>query len=144
MNGAPVKAYSKTKDGSKKLSEHFRVREFACGDGSDVIFISDGLVQVLEAVRLHFNKPVTVNSGYRTPTYNKKAGGSTYSRHQYGVAADIVVSGVSPRDAAAYAETILPGTGCIGLYKSYIHIDLRPERYRYNKTSGKEIAVDGF
>ena len=139
-----VREYSLKKDGEKRLSPHFRVREFACGDGSDVIFISDGLVQVLEAVRLHFNKPVTVNSGYRTPTYNKKVGGATYSRHQFGVAADIAVSGVSPRDIAAYAETLLPDTGCIGLYKGYIHIDLRATRYRYNKTSGKEIAVDGF
>ena len=144
MNGAPVKAYSKAKDGGKKLSEHFRVREFACKDGSDVVFVSDGLVQVLEAMRMHFANEVIVTSGYRTPAYNKKVGGSAYSRHQYGVAADVTVSGVEPRDAAAYAETLLPGTGCIGLYKSYVHIDLRAARYRYNKTSGKEIAVDGF
>lgn len=144
MNGAPVKAYSNTKDGSKKLTENFKVREFACKDGSDVIFISDGLVQVLQAIRLHFNKPVTISSAYRTPPHNRKEGGSTYSRHQFGVAADIVVKGIEPRDVAAYAETLLCGTGCIGLYKNYIHIDLRATRYRYNKTSGKEIAVDRF
>ena len=50
MNGAAVKAYSKAKDGNKSLSANFKVREFACKDGSDVIFISDGLVQVLQEV----------------------------------------------------------------------------------------------
>ena len=131
MNGATVKAYSKAKDGTKQLSANFKVREFACKDGSDVIFISNGLVQVLQAIRSHFGKPVTINSAYRTPTYNKKVGGETYSQHQYGTAADIVVSGVSPKDVAAYAETLLPGTGGIGIYSTFTHIDCRAVKSRW-------------
>ena len=132
MNGATVKVYSKAKDGSKVLSANFKVREFACKDGSDVIFISDGLVQVLQAIRLHFNKPVTINSGYRTPAYNKKVGGETYSQHLYGTAADIVVKGVAPKDVAEYDETILVGMGGIGIYKSFTHIDVRKTKSRWN------------
>ena len=63
-------AYSLTQEGAQKLSTHFRVREFACKDGSDPLFISPQLVQLLEQVRTHFNAPVFVNSGYRTPAYN--------------------------------------------------------------------------
>lgn len=131
MNGATVKAYSKAKDGNKALSTNFKVREFACKDGSDVIFISEGLVQVLQAIRLHFKKPVTINSGYRTPAYNKKVGGASYSQHLYGTAADIVVKGVEPRDVAAYAETILPNTGGIGIYGTFTHIDVRKVKSRW-------------
>ena len=131
MNGASVKAYSKAKDGTKALSTNFKVKEFACKDGSDVIFISDGLVQVLQAIRSHFGKPVTINSAYRTPAYNKKVGGATYSQHQYGVAADIVVSGVSPKDVAAYAETLLPNTGGIGIYSTFTHVDVRKVKSRW-------------
>ena len=131
MNGASVKAYSKAKDGTKALSANFKVREFACKDGSDVIFISSGLVQVLQAIRSHFGKPVTINSAYRTPTYNKKVGGETYSQHQYGTAADITVSGVSPKDVAAYAETLLPGTGGIGIYSTFTHVDVRAVKSRW-------------
>ena len=40
MNGATVKVYSKAKDGSKALSANFKVREFACSDGTDTIFIA--------------------------------------------------------------------------------------------------------
>jgi uncharacterized protein YcbK (DUF882 family) len=131
MNGAAVKAYSKAKDGGKALSANFKVREFVCKDGSDVVFISEGLVQVLQAIRLHFDKPVTINSGYRTPAYNKKVGGEAYSQHLYGTAADIVVKGVEPRDVAAYAETILPNTGGIGIYSNFVHVDVRAKKSRW-------------
>ena len=131
MNGATVKAYSKAKDGGKNLTANFKVREFACKDGSDVIFISDGLVQVLQAIRSRFNKPVTINSAYRTPAYNKKVGGETYSQHQYGTAADIVVSGVRPAEVTAYAETLLIGTGGIGMYGTFTHIDVRKVKSRW-------------
>lgn len=131
MNGAPVKAYSKAKDGNKSLSANFKVKEFACKDGSDVIFVSDGLVQVLQAIRAHFGKAVTVNSGYRTPAYNKKVGGETYSQHLYGIAADIAVKGVSPKDVAAYAETLLTNTGGIGLYDTFVHVDVRATKSRW-------------
>lgn len=131
MNGAAVKAYSKAKDGNKSLSANFKVREFACKDGTDVIFISDGLVQVLQAIRSHFNAAVTINSAYRTPAYNKKVGGETYSQHLYGVAADISVKGVSPKDVAAYAEMLLPNTGGIGIYSTFTHVDVRKVKSRW-------------
>ena len=132
MNGSIVKAYSLTKDGSKKLSDNFKVREFACRDDSDVVFISDKLVSVLQQIRSHFNAPVTISSAYRTPAYNKKVGGAAYSQHLYGKAADFVVKGVSPKDVARYAETLLPNTGGIGIYSSFIHVDDRQVKSRWN------------
>ena len=44
MNGSKVRAYSKAKDGGVQLTKNFKVREFACRDGSDAIFISMDLV----------------------------------------------------------------------------------------------------
>ena len=38
-----IKAYSLAKDGNKKLSANFAVKEFRCKDGSDPIFIDDEL-----------------------------------------------------------------------------------------------------
>ena len=132
MNGAAVKAYSRSRDGLKRLSTNFRVNEFACEDGSDVVFVSDGLVQVLQAIRSHFGRAVTVSSGYRTPSHNKKVGGAEYSQHLYGLAADITVKGIKPKTVAAYAETMLPGTGGIGVYDWGIHIDVRKTKSRWN------------
>ena len=132
MNGATVKAYSKAKDGSKALSANFKVREFACSDGTDTIFIAPALVTVLQQIRDHFKAPVTINSGYRTEAKNKAVGGATYSQHKYGTAADITVKGVAPKDVAAYAETILVGMGGIGIYKNFTHIDVRKTKSRWN------------
>ena len=127
-----VKAYSKEKDGNKKLSDNFRVKEFACEDGSDVIFIAPALVTILQKVRTHFGKAVTINSAYRTPTHNKKVGGAAYSQHLYGTAADIVVKGVAPKTVAAYLEKLMPSKGGIGIYNNFVHCDVREVRSRWN------------
>lgn len=126
-----IHAYSKAKDGNKNLSANFKVKEFACNDGSDVIFIAPELVTVLQKIRDHFKAAVTINSGYRTADYNKKVG-ATYSQHQYGTAADIKVKGVSPKTVAAYAETIMPKKGGIGIYPTFTHVDVREVRSRWN------------
>lgn len=128
---ATIKAYSKKKDGNKKLSTNFKVKEFACTDGSDPIFVDTDLVKVLQKIRNHFNRAVTITSAYRTPTRNKAVGGTTYSQHLYGSAADIKVKGVSPKDVAEYAETLLKNSGGIGVYDTFTHIDVRATKSRW-------------
>ena len=118
-------------DGEKNLSAQFKVKEFACQDGSDPVFVSDALVAVLQKIRTHFGVPVDVNSGFRSAGHNKKVGGAAYSRHLYGTAADIAVRGVAPEKVYAYAETLLPASGGIGLYSWGIHVDVRPEKGRW-------------
>ena len=132
MNGVKVRAYSKAKNGNTALTKNFKVREFACKDGSDVIFISMDLVEVLQKIRDHFGKPVNINSAYRTPPYNKKVDGAAQSQHLYGTAADISISGVKPADVAAFAETLMPKYGGIGIYKTFTHIDCRQVKSRWN------------
>ena len=127
-----VMAYSKAKNGKEYLSANFQVKEFACKDRSDVIFISPSLVEILQAVRTHFGKPVRINSGYRTVTHNKKEDGATYSQHLYGKAADIRVTGVKPAVVAAFVETLMPNTGGIGIYSDFVHVDIRAVKSRWN------------
>lgn len=135
MNGANVKVYSRAKDGLKKIVSNcpnFKVNEFACTDGTDVVFISTELVKILQQVRNHFKAPVRINSGYRTVTKNKAVGGATYSQHLYGMAADIVVDGVEPKQVYAYVDSLLPYTGGVGLYKTFVHVDVRKTKSRWN------------
>ena len=126
-----INAYSKKRDGNKKLSTNFRVKEFACSDGSDPIFVAPELVKVLQSIRTHFGKAVTITSAYRTPTRNKAVGGTTYSQHQYGTAADIKVKGIAPKTVAQYAEKLLPKSGGIGIYPTFCHIDIRESKARW-------------
>ena len=135
MNGASVKVYSKAKNGDKLVvstCRNFLVREFACSDGSDVIFISPELVKILQQVRDHFKAPVTINSGFRTVTHNKKVGGAAYSQHLYGMAADITVKGVTPKKVYDYVDSLMPYTGGVGLYGTFTHVDVRKTKSRWN------------
>lgn len=120
-----INAYSKAKDGGKKLSTNFAVKEFACKDGSDAVLVAPRLVMVLQSLRSHFCAAVTINSGYRTPQYNARVGGVTDSQHCYGTAADIVVRGKTPAHVAAYARQLMPDWGGVGVYDSFCHIDVR-------------------
>lgn len=138
-----AKTYSLKKDGNKKLSNNFTVSEFKCKDGSDKILIADELVSLLQKIRDHFGKPITINSAYRNAVYNIKIGGASRSQHVYGTAADIVVKGVNPAEVAKYVEYIMPNKGGIGLYNSFTHVDVRVKRSRW-KNYGREVGVSGF
>lgn len=132
MAGQVVKVYSKAKEGNIKLSKNFTVKEFACSDGTDTVFISLALVNLLQKIRDRFGKAVHINSAYRTEAHNKKIGGAQYSQHKYGLAADIHIDGVTPKEIAAYVETLIPNRGGIGIYKSFCHVDVRAVKSRWN------------
>lgn len=51
---------------------------------------------VLDPLREAYGKPITVNSGFRSPALNKAVGGSATSDHMQGRAADI--TGGSPAE----------------------------------------------
>lgn len=129
-----INAYSKAKDGGKKLSTHFKVKEFACKDGSDAVLTAPRLVMVLQSIRSHFAAPVVIHSAYRTPQYNAKVGGAAHSQHCYGTAADISVRGQTPAAVAAYARQLMPDWGGVGTYskKGFTHIDVREVKADWN------------
>ena len=139
-----VKTYSVKKDGSTYLSKNFKVSEIKCNDGSDTVLISDKLVGLLQNIRDHFGAAVTINSAYRTESYNKKIGGATKSQHVNGTAADIVVKGATPLEVAQYVEHIMPDSGGIGVYQSFTHVDVRTSRSRWDNRSGSEVVVSGW
>ena len=133
-----IKPFSLARDGSTALSPHFHVREFHCKDGSDPVFIDTELVELLERIREHFGKAVTITSAYRTPAHNAKAGGAKFSQHLYGRAADIRVQGVSVEEVAAYAESLMTDWGGIGRYPikagratGWVHVDTRKNKSRW-------------
>lgn len=127
-----INAYSKANDGAKKLSTNFAVKEFACNDGSDAIMVAPRLVMVLQTIRSHFAKAVTVHSAYRTPQYNEKVGGVAHSQHCYGTAADISIKGVTPAQIASFAREIMPDWGGVGIYSTFCHVDVRELKSDWN------------
>lgn len=133
-----IRRYSLAKDGNRRLAPDFKVRELRCRDGTDTIMVDEVLTVVLQCIREHFGKAVTITSGYRTPAHNAAVGGAKSSQHLLGRAADIRVQGVSVEDVAAYAESLLPNCGGIGRYPvkvgratGWVHLDTRAEKARW-------------
>ena len=134
-----IEAYSVLRQGNQKLSEHFKVREFRCKDGSDPVFVDSELVELLEKIRVHFGKPVTITSGFRTAAHNATvAKAAKYSQHLYGKAADIRVEGISVENVYAYADKLLGNTGGCGIYppglgraNGWVHVDVRKAKSRW-------------
>ena len=141
-----IGVFSKAKDGNTRLSESFRVKEFACKDGSDTVKIDTGLVAQLQRIRNWAGTSVIISSGYRTPSHNAKIGGSPKSKHLSGMAADIYVKNRAKTvtEIARFAEAI----GCTGIERnedsSYVHIDTRTVKYFWRRSGGRNINVPTF
>lgn len=126
-----LKSYIMDTDGNVKLTKHFKVKEFACKDGSQVVFIDDYLVSILDILRNQIEKPVIITSGYRTPEWNKKSNGAKYSYHMRGMAADIRVDGMSAKEIANKLNKIVPDECGIIVYRNWVHFDVRTgKKYR--------------
>lgn len=95
----------------------------------DVACLKPALVRVLKKVEQHYGRDVIVTSGFRNPTRNKKASGSSNSLHMYCSAADIQIQGVTKTQLAEYLRS-MPGRGGVGTYchTESVHIDIGPER----------------
>ncbi len=116
-----------------KVSGHFKLREFKCNDNSRVVVLNAELIAVLETARRHFGKAIKINSGYRTVAYNSTLKNSSpKSQHTHGNAADIVVSEVKPIDVYNYFNQTYPAKYGVGIYNTFVHIDVRPTKSRWD------------
>lgn len=126
-----IESYIVETEGNKKLGRWFKVKEFACKNGSPVVFIDEYLWTTLSILRTKIGKPVIITSGYRTPEWNAKCEGAKYSYHMRGMAADIRVNGVSPKELARELDKIIPDECGIIVYKNWVHFDVRKgKKYR--------------
>ena len=122
-----------------RLSKHFTVEEFDCHDGTKVQSRDyNGLEalcrQYLEPLRKKFGA-VHINSGFRTKRYNASIGGASQSFHVYtehdgnDQAADVTCQRGTPRQWHAFMAGIRArkrnGRGGLGLYSSFVHVDIR-------------------
>ena len=126
-----IECYIIDTDANKNIGKYFKVREFACRDGSQVVFVDNYLVSILDILRNKIGKPVIITSGYRTPEWNKKYDGAKYSYHMRGMAADIRVDGMSAKELANKLNAIVPEECGIIVYKNWVHFDVRKgKKYR--------------
>lgn len=125
--------FSYSADKEKNVSAHFKVKEFhSLKDPADLVKVDEKLVELLENIRNFTGKPVIINSGYRSAAYNATIKGAvSNSQHVQGKAADIRITGVTPARVAQIAECFLGSSGGIGIYSTFIHVDVRTSCARW-------------
>lgn len=130
-----------------RISPHFILQEMASKDGSDKVLYSTELMSMLEKLRAYGGFTIHINSGYRSPSYNKKIGGASKSQHIKGTAADIVVykdgKVVNAKLICCLCQT-LGFKGVAYISARAVHVDMRKSGiYRGDERKGYSGNVGG-
>jgi zinc D-Ala-D-Ala carboxypeptidase len=123
-----------------KLTDNFSLDEFLLSQTAvrhnismdPPIDVIDNLrrlcVDILQPLRDVTGKPISISSGYRPPELNERIGGSTTSAHMFGRAADFVVHGMTPLEAAQTIRDMeLPYDQLIHEFGRWVHVGISPE-----------------
>jgi uncharacterized protein YcbK (DUF882 family) len=108
---------------------------FRCHGGQEEFPISLKLIELLDYIQDHYaSKEIEVISGFRSPDYNAELRHRSHrvareSLHMEGMAADIIIPGVSAHDLAVYARSL--SAGGVGYYgrRAFVHVDVGPVRH---------------
>lgn len=119
-----------------KLTENFTLEELTVSeigarrgfDNTPNATETANLVRVallLEQVRALLKKPITVNSGFRSKQVNDAVGSKDTSQHRIGCAADIKVSGMTPKQVVEeIIASDIPYDQVIREFDSWVHISV--------------------
>ena len=139
---------------NQQLTAHFNSSEFMCKCGCKQIKVDDRLLVMLETLFDKCNaKSITITSGYRCPSYDKRIGGFA-GQHSKGKAADIKIKGqdgnyISTKIISCIAqdEFAKDGAGIANINSTYtaIHIDSRlGSVYRGNEIISNNSVTRDF
>jgi zinc D-Ala-D-Ala carboxypeptidase len=112
---------------------YFKESEFVCSH-TGLCFIQETFMQKLLALRLHYNHPMVITSGYRHPSHpieeRKSKAGKPVGYHCYGIAADVRCWSNQAHEIVDHAMKLkFRGIGVSQSSKSsarFIHLDDRP------------------
>ena len=89
---------------------------------------------ILDPLRARIGRPIIITSGYRSKRVNELVGGSIFSQHMSGKAADIHVQGYTPQQMDVVYQTIQMCYDFDQLilypYKNIIHISWNGDKNR--------------
>lgn len=122
-----------------QLTTNFSLEEFNSKDGEAMPTAQRECIKEvarqLQIIRDHIGKAIHINSGYRSPAYNKKIGGASNSFHVKGMAVDVRVDGMTPSELAAVITALMIDgkiiKGGIGKYSTFVHYDIRGTHTRF-------------
>jgi uncharacterized protein YcbK (DUF882 family) len=119
-----------------QLSEHFTLEELTRSEVAERKGLDNTpnasevsnlvrLAGLLEEVRALLNKPILLNSGFRSKAVNDSVGSRDSSQHRIGCAADIRVPGMTPKQVVeACIEANIGYDQVIEEFGSWTHISV--------------------
>ena len=119
-----------------KLTEHFTLEELTHSDiakrhsldnnpDKHIIPNLTRLAELLEDVRALFNKPIRINSAYRSVAVNSLLGSKPTSQHCIGCAADIRIEGLTPDQIVKkIVKSDIQYDQVIREFDSWVHISI--------------------
>jgi len=112
---------------------YFTLDELAC-PCCDMLKLIPGVYNhllKLDNLRDKYGLPIIINSAYRCPKHNKEVGGAESSWHLQ-FATDIRPDIGNEKDVQQlYKIALAQNWGGIGLYTSWVHLDMRPNITRW-------------
>lgn len=122
-----------------QVTKNFKLAELEFSDPvpPDLVANAIELLQNLQIIRDHFQKPIVIISGYRSPARNEAVGGAKKSQHMEAKAADIKIAGVPTEEIYNRIDKLMAQgkikTGGLGLYptQGFVHYDTRGVKARW-------------
>lgn len=126
-----------------QLTQNFSLSEFSSKDKNNTPVPEELIPNVtklaieLQKLRNIIGCPIHINSGYRTPEYNKSLEGSAvHSQHILALAADCTTINYSPNQFADLVEKLISEGKVnfkgLGRYNGFTHLDCRQKKARWD------------
>jgi uncharacterized protein YcbK (DUF882 family) len=115
------------------LTLNFSRHEFRCKcNKCDCHTVDFELLTKLQILRDTVRKKIDIISGHRCVPHNsKQPGASPKSQHLFGRAVDIRIDDMRPTQVYELLCKMFPDKYGIGLYSTFVHLDVRPEKHRW-------------
>lgn len=111
------------------MSKYFHDLEFkACTPGCNINQMDIDFLSMLDCLRERCGFPLVLNCAYRSREWDKERGRSGNSYHTKGLAVDIRCHDAQKR--AVIIEYALQLGLSVGVYSSFLHVDMRPVRFQ--------------
>ncbi|SFH04189.1 Peptidase M15 [Duganella sp. CF458] len=142
MGGFCRLRYDDEPTATAKLTPHFTLREMTESQTAARLGILNlpteteltnlkYLAEAMEKIRASVKQPIRISSAFRSSKLNLAVGGTSNSAHLRGLAADINVNGMTPRQLALHiSEMKLPFDQLILEYDSWVHVGLHESKNR--------------
>lgn len=123
--------------------KYFKQEEFArCTPSCKLSDLSPALIWRLDQAREIAGVPFIVNSAFRSIEYEKSKGRKGTSSHCKGYAVDLSCKSSYIREKMLSA-LIVSGFRRIGIYPTFIHVDIDPDKVSAVWLSDKDVTYGG-